>query len=135
LPSTNRWHPVLKRFVDQTSGRVNGFCGSAGSIPASPAGYNPPGTKGGSGGEELPPSDFDYCGKVTGLIYDRFGEFEGFTLETESGAEERFRCEERAMEDLVRRAWLERYVIAVIARKAEPHVPVSIVTRRAPRPH
>jgi len=135
LPSTNRWHPVLKRFVDQTSGRVDGFGGSAGSIQASPAGYNPPGTKGGPGGDKLPPSDVDYGGKVTGLIYDRFGDFEGFTLETESGDEERFRCEEWAIEDLVRRAWLERYVIAVIARKAEPHVPVSIVTRRAPRPH
>jgi hypothetical protein len=135
LPATNRWHPVLRRFADQTAGRVDGFGGTAGAVAASPQGYTSPGTHPGHGPHRHPHEDIDYCGKITGLVYDRFGDFEGFTMATEAGAEERFRCEERAIEDLIRRAWMERYVVTVIARKSAPRVPVSIVTRRAPRLH
>ena len=131
LPAGNRWRPVLRRYADQVSGRVDGFGGSAGSIPASPGGYTGIGTKGGA----HPHGDLTLCGKVTGLIYDRFGDFSGFTMETEDGADERFRCEERAIEDVVRRAWLDRYVIEVTVRKSVPRVPVSIVMRRAPAQH
>ncbi len=127
LPASNRWYPVLQRYVDQIGARVDGFGGHATSIPASAAGYPARAAMSRSG---LPPGDVEFRGKVTGLIYDRFGDFEGFTMKTERGAEERFRCNERAIEELMRRAWLERYVIVVITSEAEPHVPVSIVTRR-----
>jgi len=133
LPATNRWVPVLRRYIDLVSARVDGCGGSASSVPPSLHGYPATGAKGGFGGGPPPGLDVEFVGKVVGLIYDRFGDFEGFTLETEQGMFERFHCAEQAIEELVRRAWIDRYVIAVIARKGERHVPVSIILRRAPR--
>jgi hypothetical protein len=130
---TNRWIPVLRRYIHQISGRVDGFGGHASSIPPSLSGYAPKAAKGRPGDSGFPAADLEFVGKVVGLHYDRFGDFEGFTLETECGTYERFHCEERAIEDLIRRAWIDRYVIAVISRKSTPHVPDSIITRRAPQ--
>ncbi len=75
-----------------------------------------------------------FTGKVVGIIYDRFGDFEGFNLATESGHERSFRGREHEVEELVRRAWIERIVITVIVRRAEPEGPISIILRRAPEP-
>jgi hypothetical protein len=131
LPVTNRWHPVLKRYVEEVSGRVAGFGGNPQAIPPSPAGYPVPGR--GPGTEREPEGTVESLGKVTGLIFDRFGDFEGFTLETEHGHHRRYHCTEDAIEDLVRRAWLDRYLVLVVADSDEREVPVSIVLRRAPR--
>jgi hypothetical protein len=130
LPTTNRWHPVLQRYIEQVSGRVEGFGGNPQTIPPSPKGYPVPGGKP-NGGPEV--ETIERVGKVSGLRYDRFGDFDGFMLETERGHEEVFRSAEDAIEDLVRRAWLERYVVAVFAARQEPHRLTSIVLRRAPR--
>jgi hypothetical protein len=46
LPVTNRWVPVLHRYIDQVAGRVDGFGGNASSIPPSLSGYPLKGTKG-----------------------------------------------------------------------------------------
>ena len=43
-------------------------------------------------------------GKVTGLIFDRFGDFEGFWLDTEDGRRH-FRSREKEVEELMRTAW------------------------------
>jgi hypothetical protein len=69
-----------------------------------------------------------------GLVHDRFGDFERFLLLTEQGREESFRSREHAIERLVTRAWAERQVITVFALSQHPHVPVTIVVRRAPEP-
>lgn len=53
-------------------------------------------------------------GKVSGLLYDHFGDFEGFTLETYGGDHFRFFSQESAILEIVRTAWLERYVVTVI---------------------
>jgi hypothetical protein len=58
----------------------------------------------GSTGEE-------YSGKVESIIYDRFGDFEGFHLFTESGRHHEFRSAEPEIEHLVRFAWADRVVI------------------------
>jgi hypothetical protein len=131
LPVTNRWHPVLKQYVEEVSGRVAGFGGNPQAIPPSPAGFPVPGHKPGGGPE--PGHTVESLGKVTGLIFDRFGDFTGFTLETEHGHHRRYHSTEDAIEDLVRRAWLDRYVVLVAADAAEREVPASIVLRRAPR--
>jgi len=55
-----------------------------------------------------------YSGKVSGLIFDHFGDFEGFTLEAYNGAQLRFYSREGAICDLARDAWLARYVVTVI---------------------
>jgi hypothetical protein len=137
LPAGNRWYPVLKRYVAQIAGRVDAYGGTATKIPPSPLGYSGPtsGIGPGNGPGVLPLGDVASCGKVTGLVFGRFGDFEGFSLETEAGEERRFHCEEDAIKDLVRSAFLERWVIEVLARQYTPHIPVSIIVRRAPRPH
>ncbi len=53
-------------------------------------------------------------GKVSGLLYDHFGDFEGFTLETYNGSNYRFFSRETAILDIARTAWLDRYVVTVI---------------------
>jgi hypothetical protein len=128
IPATNRWNLVLQRYIDQVAGRVLGFGGDPTKIPPSPKG-NPVGKDGGHPGGERT----QFTGKVSGLIYDRFGDFEGFSLLTEEGYEKVFRGWERASEELVRRAWLDRYVVTVIVLKHAPHIPESIILVRAPR--
>jgi hypothetical protein len=125
MSPTNRWYPVLERYILYISDRINGLGGNASSIEPSP--YGTP---------ALPPHKEELCeltGKVVGLIYDRFGDFEGFYLLTEEGHEKMFRSREREIEQLVRTAWLDRMVITVFVMHHEMHYPVSIVLRRAPR--
>lgn len=55
-----------------------------------------------------------YSGKVSGLLYDHFGDFEGFTLESYGGTHLRFFSREPAILDIARTAWLERYVVTVM---------------------
>jgi hypothetical protein len=71
-------------------------------------------------------------GKVEGIRYDSFGDFDGFLLRTEDRVHE-FRTREPDMERLVTRAWRERITVLVIARADAPHVPVEIVLLRLPR--
>lgn len=75
-----------------------------------------------------------FTGKVVGIVYDRFGDFEGFLLLTEDGRERHFRSREHEIEELVCRAWIERVVISVIVDRGDPLCPVSIILRRAPEP-
>jgi hypothetical protein len=67
---------------------------------------------------------------VAGIRYDSFGDFEGFLLRTEHGAEHHFHGKEPEVAKLVDRAWSERIVIAVTVDAAAPHWPRSIVFRR-----
>ncbi len=60
-----------------------------------------------------------YSGKVSGLIFDHFGDFEGFTLEAYNGRHHRFFSREGAIRKLARNAWLERYVVTVITVSAD----------------
>ena len=54
-----------------------------------------------------------FVGKVEGIIYDRFGDFEGFLLRTEYGEEKFFHGHESHVEDLVLDAWNQRMLISV----------------------
>jgi hypothetical protein len=55
-----------------------------------------------------------FSGKVSGLLYDHFGDFEGFTLEAYDGSQYRFFSRETAIHDLAKAAWAERHVVTVI---------------------
>jgi hypothetical protein len=59
-------------------------------------------------------------GKVLTLEFDRFGDFEGFTVETSSGAVRRFEGHESHVEELVRRAGKERSTISVQIDEEHP---------------
>jgi hypothetical protein len=123
----NRWYPVMQRYLSYIAARVNALGGNAGAITPSPWGAGPGPSPGGAETEE-------FTGKVAGLVYDRFGDFEGFLLLTEGGHERAFRATEADIESLVRFAWRDRVVISVLARRGHPEHPVSIILRRAPRP-
>jgi hypothetical protein len=132
-PHFNRWYPVLERYLYQTTGRVNGYGGNAGSINPSQNGIIP------GHGPVKPPHHLPkpgqdhargFTGKVIGITYDRFGDFEGFTLLTEHGTEHWFRGHEERIEDLVMMAWRERIVITVYVQQHTHDWPSSIVLRR-----
>jgi hypothetical protein len=127
---TNRWHPVLRRYVDYVSARVNSMGGNAGAVPAAPSGYYPaPGKTTGHGGAE---HGHSHTGKIVGLIYDGFGDFKGCLLETEGGEERSFKSTEAAVEALVRRAWEDRILLSVFTDHHRPERVTSVVLRRAP---
>jgi len=52
--------------------------------------------------------DHRYFGKVETVRYNRFGDFDGFTLETKNGAIHGFESHEPRIGELARRAWQER---------------------------
>jgi hypothetical protein len=66
-------------------------------------------------------------GKVTGLVYDHFGDFEGFLLEVGCDRTRRFRSRERRVECLIREAWRERSTVVVIAAAHDAQSPANIV--------
>ena len=117
---TNRWYPVLLRYISYIAGRVDGLGGNSGSIMPSPIGAHPP------------PKPVEYTGKVSGITYDRFGDFESFTVWTEKGQEKTFRSKEKNTEILVRFAWEKRAVISVLAEGVKTLFPIKLTLRRLP---
>jgi hypothetical protein len=137
----NPWVPVLGRYIGYIGARVDGFGGDASIVPASFSGapwsvINPS-----HGDDNL--GETCYTGKVIGLIYDNFGDFDGFLLaleqkvriglggDTESGEdsdqrrhrhrhrtrrelrEKRFKSREGRIAGLVYVAWEKRQLISV----------------------
>jgi hypothetical protein len=134
-PPIRRWHPVLVRYVDLLAGVVAALGGNPGSILPSPIGavpgwplhapHHPPVGPVGPGEE----GGDVFRGKIEGLVYDHFGDFVGFILETEDGAHHRFSSRESPMLEVVRRAWSERAPVTVEAERHDRHVPRTIVVR------
>jgi len=75
----------------------------------------------------------EVTGKVNGLIFDHFGDFEGFIIETRFGALERF-CsrEERVM--IILREALEKRLWITVWREEKPHEEVRTIIIRTPPP-
>ena len=125
IPANDRWWPVVARYVAQIADRVEGFGGDPTQILPSPTGDGipkPPRP------EPKPEKCIDFAGKISGLVFDRFGDFEGFLLDSEDG-ERAFHSREREMEELVERAWRERLRVTVRVDRGEPRTPQSIIIR------
>ena len=129
IDPSNRWYPVLVRWIGYLSGRITGMGGDPTKIPPSPNGYQPPAKHPAPG---KPHREHRHTGKVNGVVYDRFGDFEGFHLLTEEGRERIYFSREDEIEDLVRYAWRERVVITVLSEAHRSEIPVKIILRRAP---
>lgn len=114
IPLENRWYPVFQRYISQLGGRVTALGGK------------PPGGEPGPGEKRIA-----YEGKISGILFDRFGDFEGFWLDTEDG-KRRFRSREKEIEELVRAAWAKRIPILVIVEKEDRDKPQTIVLLRPP---
>lgn len=128
ISAGDRWSPVFERYIAQIADRVEGFGGDPAKMLPSPAGSIPhPPKHGGKRHEHA------FTGKVSGLVYDRFGDFDGFLVRTHDGGEHSFRSREQHIETLVHRAWLERIVITVFVHRDDPRWPASIILRQPPR--
>jgi hypothetical protein len=134
IPPHNRWYLVFRRYLEQIAGRVRVFGGDPIHIQPSPTG-----TVGSTPPHPHPHPDprheklLAFTGKVAGLVFDRFGDFEGFLLDTKDG-ERTFRSREREIKELAERAWRERLRITVTVEHGQPHRPVSIIVRQPPVP-
>jgi hypothetical protein len=143
IPPTDRWYPVMLRYVDQIAGRVAGLGGNPANVPPTGTGTWP--GLGGHGphhghpghghpGHHAPghhehPS---FTGKIEGVVYDHFGDFEAFVLETREGERHRFESREPQVHALVQRAWEHRISTTVIVRHDHPQRPFEIVLHGAP---
>ncbi|HTX36068.1 MAG TPA: kelch repeat-containing protein [Bryobacteraceae bacterium] len=126
IPSTNRWYPVMQRYLSQIAGRVTFMGGNPGAIQPSGTGIvKLPAPQGHP--QPHPQNELHFVGKIESLAFDRFGDFESFTLETMGGEMRRFESREPHIEELVRRAWQERSRVLVAAERHHPHRPVTIV--------
>ncbi|HXB71480.1 MAG TPA: sialidase family protein [Candidatus Acidoferrales bacterium] len=130
IPLTNRWYPVFHRYLDQIGGRVKVFGGDPTKILPSPTGQ--PGHKRHHRHHERE-ERMAFTGKIAGLIFDRFGDFEGFLLDTEE-CEREFFSREKDIERLVERVWRERLRVTVWTECESPHRPLSIIVRQPPVP-
>jgi hypothetical protein len=133
MPPQHRWYPVFHRYLEQIAGRVLGFGGDPTQIRPSPTGdvtpipLPPP--------PKQPPSEEElaFTGKVSGLIFDHFGDFEGFLLGTEDG-ERRYVSREKDVETIAQRAWRERLRLRVWSERRAPERPISIIVLPPPAP-
>jgi hypothetical protein len=133
IPVESRWYPVFQRYVEQIGGRVKGMGGDPSKIPPTGTGNWQHGGKGGGGGHRPKSEEFlEVVGKVGGLVYSAKGDFEGFVMETRECAEYYVKSSERRVEELARRAWLDRSVVAVFVEHHEPHCLERIVVGGMP---
>jgi hypothetical protein len=112
LSPSNRWVPVLERYIKYSSARLDGIGGDSSNVPPSLT-WKPPlpgeGTKGNKGGER---QERKLCGKVVEVLFDCHGEFEGFVLD-ECCERRLVDSRERGVGNLVMRACRENLTVCV----------------------
>lgn len=130
IPHHSRWYLVFRRYLELIKGRVKSFGGDPGQILPSPTGD---GRRKHPCHEEHEHEEhrLAFTGKIAGLIFDRFGDFEGFLLDTED-CERQFFSREKDVETLAERAWRERLRITVWVECHQPHQPQTIIVREPP---
>lgn len=119
MATTNRWYPVLERYVGYLSARVDGLGGDSTSIEPSPDGVP---VRDGKGREHR------FTGRVCEVVFDCFGDFEGFVLR-DCRERRAFRSCEPDIRDLVLRACRQRLQLTVYVEKgADPEIRRIVVT-------
>jgi hypothetical protein len=121
IPPTSRWYLVMRRYLRQLADRVSYMNGDPSKIPASGTGILPIYLP-----HPHPHGEHRFVGKIESLHFDRFGDFDGFTLETTTGEIRRFDSREPRIEALAREAWRERLRVEVLVEARQPHRPASI---------
>ena len=108
IPLSDRWHPIFTRYIKQIADKVKGLGVDPDLIKPSPNDPGIPGADKETFGKEK------YAeGKICEVIYDCFGDFTGFVLETCSGTEFFESCE-KAIGDICWRACRERVSVSVL---------------------
>jgi hypothetical protein len=126
----NRWYPVFERYLKLLAGKVTALGGDPAKIKPSTNGYD------GLPGRFIDPKPFKedrecFTGKILGISFDRYGDFDGFELNTEAG-NVRFFSREKEVKELVERAWHDRLRITVCPEHGEPHRPASFFVHEPP---
>jgi hypothetical protein len=73
MSPSNRWYPVLIRYIDYIAARIDGLGGDAKSIPPSLSGFLPV--------PEQPCKAREFTGKICEVLFDCHGDFDGFVLD------------------------------------------------------
>lgn len=127
IPKENRWYPVFQRYLDELGQRIRAFGANPDDIAPSPTGSGRPSRPERPG--EKPgrvPGVSAHTGKIREVIYDCFGDFEGFILD-DCGRERVFKSCEKAIEEVVRRACRERLKVTVYYHDKDSARPFKIV--------
>lgn len=147
---SNRWRPVLERYLKLIWERVDGLGGDAAGVPPSflPRPVGEPGEHGGHGGGHSDEGHggshgagdgrcheehayLERTGKIVGLEFDHFGDFLGFVLDT--GCQEHdYENREPATRTLAERVWSERLRVTVVSEFRDPKRVVRIIVREPP---
>jgi kumamolisin len=139
IPPASHWYPVMLRYVGQLAGRVQGLGGDPSKVPPTETGTWP-----GLGGWHPVPvhptpghgphshAHPSCSGKIDAIVYDHFGDFEAFVLETLEGARHRFESRELRVLKLVQRAWAHRITTTVVLRHDHPRHAFEIILHGAP---
>jgi len=132
IPVESRWYPVFERYIKLMGSRVGGLGGDPTKIK--PSGYGTVSGKPKPCGEVegglvglVGHGEEEFAGKVVGLFYDHFGDFEGFLLELGCGIRRKFFSRELRIERLASRSWESRCTLAVVAGKKCPECPIRII--------
>jgi len=107
MPPSDRWHPVLTRYVKLIAGRVAGLGGDPSQIAPSP--------RGAAHGRRRRCDDVvDVCGRIALVRFDCHGDLEGFVLE-ECCEQHTFRTRETRIGDIALRAARDHLTVTVTA--------------------
>lgn len=119
MSPSNRWYPVLQRYVKYISERVKGLGGNPNLILASPKGAPE---------EVLEPcrEHARFIGKVVKINYDCFGDFQGFVL-SDCCKEHEFKSNEPGLSELIIKAFRDRLKLVVIVGSANTIQRVLVV--------
>ncbi len=143
---TSRWYLVFQRYVQQIEGRVRHMGGNPDLVIPTNDGNWQGNSKGDDIGHEHEHEENDhegkhedhehghehgeqmvsFHGKIAGLIYDHFGDFAGFALETDDKTLH-FESREQAIEALAEHAWEQRLPVTVFAERHDPDNPQMIL--------
>jgi hypothetical protein len=136
VPPSERWYPVFRRYLGLLAAKVGALGGDPAKITPSANGFDGiPGKH-----EHYPPhppappapEHFEYgglTGKIDGLLYDHFGDFEGFVLELFDGTKRKFASRQRDIESLVRAALEHRTLVTVHHTVHDPEAVHTIALR------
>ncbi len=108
----NRWAPVLKRYIEYLSARLDGIGGDASQVPPSLTWVPKPTSSKDHDGAHDHRREREQCGKVAEVLFDCHGEFEGFVLEG-CCDRHRFGSRERGVAELVLRACSDNLTVCV----------------------
>jgi hypothetical protein len=107
MQPVNRWYPVLDKYIGYVRGRVDGFGGDAAGVKPSLQGVPRPLVPWGR-------APAMHRGRVEEVIYDCFGDLEGFVLAGCCTEREVFECREPGLGLLLLRACKDDLRVAVV---------------------